>query len=254
MTPDLSIVIPAFNEEKRITTTLNRVLEYLSEKELSGSRGFLSWEIIVVDDGSSDRTVETVRNITTDSRLRIVSNPVNMGKGAAVKNGVLSSAGDVILFSDADLSTPIEEVEKMMPLLESGADIIVGSRALPESAIIVSQPWYRKAMGRIFNLVVWVIAIKGFKDTQCGFKCFKRKAALSVFNVQRISGFAFDVEILYIAGKLGLKVKDVPVRWINSPDSRVKLLQGSLSMLKDILKIRLFDRAGYYGQPARSKK
>jgi len=254
MMVELSVVIPAYNEEKRIGATLASIARYLQDKERLGAKGFLSWEIIVVDDGSKDRTVEVARDVIKDSRVIILKNTANMGKGYSVQRGVLNSNGEVILFSDADLSTPIEEIEKILPLLNSGFDIVIGSRALPDSAILVPQPWYRQIMGKVFNLLVRAFFVKGLKDTQCGFKCFKRKSALDIFNLQRLSGFAFDVEILYIAKKLGIKITDVPIRWLNSPDSRVRLLQGSLSMLIDIIKIKFYDWGGYYKKPLQKDK
>ena len=237
----ISIIIPAYNEEKRIAATLTKILNYLSAKDYL-------WEIILVDDGSSDRTVETAKEAIKDERLKVIKNPVNKGKGYSVKRGVMTSRGEIILFSDADLSTPIEELDKMILWLNEGYDIVIGSRALPESAIEIRQPWYREIMGKTFNVMVKNLGLSGFRDTQCGFKCFKREAALKAFNLQKINGFAFDVELLYIAKKFGIKIKDVPVRWINSPESKVHLIKGSLSMFMELFKIRFFDWKGYYSR------
>lgn len=235
----LSIIIPAYNEEKRIGSTLIKMLNYLSAKDYS-------WEIIVVDDGSTDRTIEKARELIKDERLKVLKNPVNAGKGYSVKQGVLASKGEVILFSDADLSTPIEELDNMLSWIERGCDIVIGSRALPESVIKLSQPWHRQTMGKIFNLIVRAFVLSELKDTQCGFKCFKRETTFKIFNLQRLNGFAFDVEILYIAKKLGLTIKEQPVKWINSPDSKVNLFKGPLSMFRELFTIKLYVIKGYY--------
>ena len=237
----LSIVIPAYNEEERIASALLKVINFLSVKKYL-------WEIIVVDDGSTDRTSEAVEKlIKNDERLAVIKNSVNRGKGYSIRTGVFASKGEVILFSDADLSTPIEELDKILPLIHVGYDIVIGSRALPNSIVEVPQSWHRQTMGKIFNILVRLFILNGFKDTQCGFKCFKREAAMRIFSLQRISGFAFDVEILLIAKRLGLKIKEAPVRWINSPESKVNLISGSLSMLFELLKIKLYDwRRCYY--------
>ena len=235
----LSIIIPAYNEEKRIPNTLLKLLNYLSTKSYQ-------WEIILVDDGSTDRTSEIAREVIKNNSLTVIKNHLNQGKGYSVKRGVLSSTGNVLLFSDADLSTPIEELDKMLLWIDKGYDIVIGSRALPESIIETRQPWYRQLMGKTFNLLVQSLVLKGFNDTQCGFKCFTRESALRVFTLQRLTGFAFDVEILYIAQKCSFKIKEQPVRWINSPESKVRLLKGPLSMILELLKIRFYDWKGYY--------
>jgi dolichyl-phosphate beta-glucosyltransferase len=226
----LSIIIPAYNEEKRIKNTLEKILDYLSTRNYT-------CEIILIDDGSTDRTSDKAREIIKGDRLVIIKNPVNMGKGYSVKNGILSSKGEILLFSDADLSTPIEELDKILLWIEKGYDIVIGSRALPESIIEMPQRWLRHTMGKIFNFLVQVFIINGFKDTQCGFKCFKREAAMRIFELQKLSGFAFDVEILLIARRFGFNIKEAPVRWMNSPKSKVHIIKGSLSMLMELFKI-----------------
>jgi len=235
----LSIIIPAYNEEKRLAGALAKMQDYLSARDYK-------WEIIVVDDGSADRTSDIAKEVIKGGNLMVIKNPTNCGKGYSVRTGVLASKGNIVLFSDADLSTPIEEFDKMLPCIEKGYDIVIGSRMLPESVIEVRQPRYREIMGKTFNILIRTLGLGRFKDTQCGFKCFRREAALKIFNLQKINGFAFDVEILYIAQKFGLKIKDVPVRWINSPDSRVGIVGGSLSMLMALLKIKFYERKGYY--------
>ena len=196
----LSIVIPAYNEEKRISTTLLKIKEYLNMQAFS-------WEIILVDDGGSDRTVEIAKNTLEGGRLTIIKNHTNCGKGYSVKSGILRSKGEIILFCDADLSTPIEELEKVLVFINSGWDIVIGSRALPDSDIQVRQRWYREIMGKAFNFIVRSFILDGFKDTQCGFKCYRREAALAVFGWQKIKRFAFYVESIYIARKMGFRIK-----------------------------------------------
>lgn len=237
----LSIIIPAYNEEKRIAPALKKMLDYLF------SKGY-QWEVILVDDGSTDRTTDVAREVIKDKRLIVIRNIINQGKGYSVKRGVLASNGEVILFLDADISTPIEELDKMLPWIDKGYDIIIGSRAVPDSLIEIPQPWYRQTMGKIFNYIVRAFILKVFKDTQCGFKCFKKEAAMKIFSLQRLAGFAFDVEILLIARRFGFKIKEIPVRWINSPESKVRLVKGSLSMLWELFNIRYYDWKGYYSK------
>lgn len=228
----LSIVIPAYNEEKRIGRTLRKISEYLMEK------GY-PHEIIVVDDGSTDGTSELVREIAQEVPcIRLLENNSNRGKGYSVRKGVLSSKGQLIIFSDADLSTPIEELDKLKVWIETGHNIAIGSRALPESEILLPQPWYRQCMGKIFNRLVRLLAATEIKDTQCGFKLFMGKVARSLFEKQTIDGFGFDAELLYIAKKSGYTVREVPVRWINSPDSRVNILRDPFLMLRDLIIMR----------------
>lgn len=228
----LSIVIPAYNEEKRIGLSLRKIIDYLELRNFSA-------EIIVVDDGSSDRTAEISREILADwSVSQVISFPENRGKGAAVKEGVLKAGGELVLFTDADLSTPIEELEKFLPLTEQGFDLVIASRALPESEIRKRQSWLREHMGKSFNLLVRLLLLNGIKDTQCGFKLFKKEAAREIFSRLQTTGFAFDVEVLLLARKLGYKIAQVAVVWINSPESRVRLFRSSIQMLWELLKIK----------------
>jgi dolichyl-phosphate beta-glucosyltransferase len=230
----LSIVIPAYNEALRIGRTLDRIDEYL--------KGYgPSYEIIVVDDGSNDDTAGVVRKAAEKHpAIVLVQNGRNRGKGHSVKQGVLSSRGRFVLMSDADLSTPIEEIGKLFKALEEGYDIAIGSRSVSGSEILKKQAWHRQLMGKTFNKIVRIIAVSGFRDTQCGFKLFTGDAARIVFDRQRIEGFAFDVETLYLAKKMGLRIREVPVVWVNSPDSRVSIFRDPLKMLRDILKIRFY--------------
>ena len=234
--PFLSIVIPAFNEGHRIGQTIDRILKYCN------LRGF-SFEIIVVDDGSSDNTpkiIEAIQKKEGKTKVKLLKNSRNQGKGFSVKKGVLTAKGKYILFTDADLSTPIEELEKFLFYLNRGYEVAIGSRALPESKTEVSQPWYRIILGKIFNKIVQIFIIRGIRDTQCGFKCFLRDVAKDIFQAQKIKRFGFDVEILYLAKVKGYKVKEVPVVWRNSPCSRYSLLVDTLRMIKELIKIYFY--------------
>jgi len=194
-----------------------------------------------VDDGSNDATATVVRKAAEKHPSIVLhQNDRNRGKGYSVKQGVLSSRGRFVLMSDADLSTPIEEMRKLFKELEEGYDIAIGSRSVSGSEILKRQAWYRQLMGKTFNKIVRAVAVPGFRDTQCGFKLFKGDAARMVFAGQKIEGFAFDVEALYLANKMGLRIKEVPVVWVNSPDSRVSIFRDSLKMLQDILTIRFY--------------
>jgi len=237
----LSVVIPAHNEAERIGPTLERVLAYLRRQQYS-------WEMVVVDDVSTDATAEVVARYQRDEgRVRLVQRTADPGKGAAVQAGMLAARGGWGLFSDADLSTPIEELEKLLDAVErEGYDIAIGSRGLPQSDLRVRQPWYREAMGRGFNLMVRMIALRRFMDTQCGFKLFRGEVVGDLFRRQTIMGFAFDVEILYLALKRGLRVKEVPVTWINSPRSKVDPVRDSLRMARDMIGIRFKNLLGLY--------
>jgi dolichyl-phosphate beta-glucosyltransferase len=228
----VSIIIPAYNEEERIRSNLESIRAYLAAKP------FVS-EIIVVDDGSRDRTAEVARAaLEGDPAHRVIRLEANQGKGYAVRTGVLASVGEVILFSDADLSTPVEELDKFLPRLEEGFDVVIGSRAIPGCDIRVRQARPRQAMGRFFNRLVRLFVMKGCLDTQCGFKVFRRKAALDLFTRLQTPGFAFDVEILLLARKLGYRVAEVPVVWCDSRPSRVRLVRSSWGMLKELWRIR----------------
>jgi dolichyl-phosphate beta-glucosyltransferase len=233
MIESISIVIPAFNEEDRILPTLRMIDDYLRDRV----RGY---EIIVVDDGSSDNTMKVVRSECGRLKsVRLLSNEANRGKGFSVRRGVMGARHDLVLVSDADLSTPIEEVSKFLPWVEKGYDVVIGSRALKESDIIRRQPWYRQTMGKTFNLLVRIVVLGGFHDTQCGFKMFRTPAGKKIFESLKTEGFAFDVEALLRAKKIGYRVKEVPVRWINSPQSKVRVLRDSARMFLDLVRIRL---------------
>ncbi|MEA3254637.1 MAG: dolichyl-phosphate beta-glucosyltransferase [Candidatus Altiarchaeota archaeon] len=236
----ISIVIPTYNEESRIDESLDKIMKYM---ENQGHR----YEIILVDDGSCDNTVDVVKIFSAGNKnMRLIQNERNRGKGYSIRKGVLDAKGGYILFSDADLSTPIEEIEKLLKYLEEGYEVTIGSRDLPDSDIRLRQPFYREFSGKIFNRIARSITLLGIRDTQCGFKCFKKDAAKTIFSRQRLDGFSFDVETLYIAKKRGYKIKEVPVVWINSNPSSVSLGRDSIQMLIDLLKIRMNECMGRY--------
>ena len=230
----ISIVIAAYNEEQRIGESLLKVRNYLDGQDLE-------YEIIVVDDGSMDNTKQVVEDYVPEiTNLKIISYPKNKGKGYALKQGVLASKGELVLASDADLSTPIEELSSLLPLISNHEyDVVIGSRALKTSTIIIKQPWWRQGMGKIFNRIVTLLVLEGFNDTQCGFKLFSGEAARSLFKGARIDRFAYDVEILAMARKKDYRILEIPIRWINSPASKVHPIFDSLQMLFDLIKIRL---------------
>jgi len=233
-TPKLSLIIPAYNEAGRIESTLRHALQYFDEQDYAA-------EIVVVDDGSTDATTGVIRAFHTayTTPVKLHSLPENRGKGAAVKVGMLDVArGDYRLFFDADASTPIEEVGKLWSLLESGADIVIGSRSLPESEIELHQAKYRESMGRVFNHILRILKLTPFIDTQCGFKVFSAAAAKDIFSRQTLDGFSFDVEVLHIAQKHGYQIAEVPVRWRNNEASKVNPITDSFRMFCDLLRIK----------------
>jgi dolichyl-phosphate beta-glucosyltransferase len=227
----LSVVVPAYNESHRILPSLHRIFTYLDTTHPDH-------EVIVVDDGSTDGTIALVRQqCGRRAKLRLVSYGHNRGKGYAVRTGALAAQGDIVLFSDADLSTPIEEVEKMLPFIERGYDLVIGSRAHAEAEIRQHQPFYREGAGKLFNALVRLVVRLPFHDTQCGFKLLRREPLLPILRRLEVDRFAFDVELIALAQAMGLKVAEVPVVWVNSPQSRVGLWYGAQAFT-DLLRIR----------------
>jgi len=235
----ISIIIAAYNEEQRIGKSLLKIKDYLNAQNLA-------YEIIVVDDGSTDSTRQVAKGYKANiANLKIVSYPTNKGKGYALRQGVFASIGEAVLLTDADLSTPIEELSHMLPLISSSEyDVVIGSRALKPETIIKKQPLWRQGMGKIFNKIVRFLVLEGFQDTQCGFKLFSGKVVRSLFKDACIDRFAYDVEILAMARKKSFKILEVPVKWINSPASKVHPIFDSLQMFLDLVKIRLRIKPG----------
>lgn len=238
--PQYSIVIPAFNEQARIGATLSRVIECVEE------RGWQA-EILVVNDGSRDRTAAIVLAAAARyPNLRLIENPGNRGKGYAVRNGILQARGSIVMFTDADLSAPMEEAERLFAAIADGADVAIGSRWLDRSRQTLQQPIYRRFFGRCFNWLTRLVMNLPLADTQCGFKAFRSQAAKAIFIRQRIERWGFDPEILYIALRLGMNVKEVAVTWGHDERSRISYLRDGLKMLEELVRVRLYSFAGHY--------
>jgi len=238
----LSVIIPAYNEEKRLPKTLQSIYEYLRQQ------GY-EYEIIVVSDGSKDKTAQVVEELKLQiTNLKLIDRKKNRGKGYTVKEGMLNAQGDYRLFMDADNSTTIDQVEKMWPWFEKGYDIVIGSRDVKGAILDPPQPFYRRLVGEFFKYVRMIICdLWHLKDTQCGFKCFKKEVVETIFPKLRIERFAFDVEILLLAKMHGFKIKEIPVLWRNDPESKVKL-KSAIKMGLDLFKIRWYQLKGYYGK------
>jgi glycosyltransferase involved in cell wall biosynthesis len=246
--PQLSIVIPAYNESARIEAALERVMSCVAE------RGWDA-EVLVVDDGSKDDTSAIVeRWMSQHPRLHLVQNPGNRGKGYSVRNGLLQAAGDIVMFTDADLSAPMEEAERLLAAIADGADVAIGSRWLDRTRQTIHQPLYRQFFGRCFNWITRSVMGLPFKDTQCGFKAFKRSAAQTIFRLQTIERWGFDPEILFIAQKLKYVVRVVPVTWGHDERSRMSYLKDGMKMLEDMARIRANSLAGRYDEAIAAMK
>lgn len=228
----LSVVIPAYNEEKRLAKTLRSVSLYLQKQNYDS-------EIIVVSDGSKDRTREVVEGLQGEiPNIFLIANENNHGKGHVVRQGIMASRGEYRVFMDADNATTIDHMEKLWPEFEKGYDVVIGSRDIKGAVLAVAQAWWRRRLGDVFNLIVQVVSgLWGIWDTQCGFKGFSKRAVEVIFPRARINRWAFDVELLVIARKHGLRLKEVPVVWVNNPDSKVKF-KGMAKMLFEIFQIR----------------
>ncbi len=244
MNPLISVVIPAFNEEARLGSTLEKILAYLDGRRLAA-------EIVLVDDGSGDATFEVARNFCDAHRLadrmHILRSEPNQGKGFSIRRGMRAVRGELALMTDADLSTPIEELEKLEQEVITGAcDIAFGSRDIAGSVVAIHQSWFRENSGKIFNRFVRLITGLPFRDTQCGFKLFKMSSCRSLFDKQKVLGFGFDVELLYVARKWGLSMKEVPVVWRHAPGSKVRFATDAPRMFLDLFRIRWNDWRGCY--------
>lgn len=230
--PHLSVVIPAYNEEKRLPRTIEQI-----ERHLESKPG--SYELILVDDGSTDGTRHVMESAAErNSKVRVEALPGNRGKGRALAAGVAIARGDEVLVTDADLSTPIEELEKLEAALESGAGVAIASRAVKGSLIEVPQPVYRVAMGKVFNLIVQIVLLPGIWDTQCGFKLFRADVAQPAFAALTTDGFGYDPEVLYLAKRRGVRIVEVPVVWRNSAPTKVMAIRSSLDMFRHVVRVR----------------
>lgn len=239
---DLSVIIPAYNEERRLPHTLESVYSYLAcRKE--------SFEILVVDDGSIDRTAQVVENFANNhAGIYLISYPANKGKGYAIRTGIFRARGENLLIDDADGSSPIAEIELLESAITYGADLAIGSRAKPDATRIVKALIYRKYMGNTFNLIVQSLLLPGIRDTQCGFKLFKREVARDLFSVSRLNGYTFDVEILFIAKLRNYKISEIAINWTNVAGSKVNVLFDSIKMLFEVFSIAIGAWTGRYDQ------
>jgi len=231
--PYLSVIIPAYNEVKRLPLTLIDIDKRLSKVKYS-------YEILVVSDGSTDGTAEAAKRLgSIIKNLRLIDNKENRGKGAVVKQGMLEAEGDYRLFTDADNSTTVDQFNKMVPYFKEGYHVVIGSRDVEGVELHPPQPWYKRLLGNIGNIIIQALLIPGVWDTQCGFKCFSKEASLKIFPLQRINGWGFDVEILSLAKALGFEIKEIPVVWINDARSKVSF-KAYLQVLMETFKIRLW--------------
>jgi dolichyl-phosphate beta-glucosyltransferase len=239
-----SFVIPAYNESERLTVSLPKVLDYIHRQRLQA-------EVIVVNDGSGDDTADVVRSfVTTNPEVRLLENPGNRGKGYSVRNGMLHAHGDVMMFTDADLSSPIYEAGKLFDAIGQGADIAIGSRWLRAELQTERQPWHRQLYGRLFNLGLRIVLGLKYRDTQCGFKAFSRAAAQTIFSRQHIERWGFDPELLFLADKFKLRTVEVPVEWAHDHRSKINPLRDGVKMGVEILGVRWNDLRGIYRHPA----
>lgn len=240
--PFISLVVPAYNEQSRLPGTLEKMRAFLARQSFN-------YEVLVVDDGSADGTAALVEEaIPGFPGLGLLREP-HRGKGHAVRQGMLAARGQYVMFCDADFSMPVEEVVRFPAAMAGGYQIAIASREV-KGARRIGEPPHRHLMGRVFNLIVRLLAVPGLQDTQCGFKCFTQEAARKIFRLQVIDGFGFDVEVLYIARKMGVGITEVPISWYYSPSSRVDPIRDTLRMVNDVLQVRANDRRGLYDAAA----
>ena len=238
MNPFLSIIIPAYNEQSRLPKTLEQVFHFL------GKQSFKS-EVIVVENGSTDKTFEAAQKFAERHKnLRVIHNE-ERGKGGAVQRGVREAGGEYVFICDADLSMPVEEISKFLPPALKDFDIAIGSREAP-GAVRYNEPYYRHLTGRVFNMLIRLMVLPNLQDTQCGFKCLRAEVARDIFPFQTLTGWAFDVELLYIAHQHGYRILEIPIDWVFNADSKVRVLRDSWRMFLDLLVIRRNARRGLY--------
>jgi dolichyl-phosphate beta-glucosyltransferase len=238
LSPFFSIIIPAYNEEKRLPNTLEQVFRFLEEQSYTS-------EVIVVENGSNDRTYETAKEFTKQHKNLHLIHDAQRGKGGAVQRGVREARGEYVLFCDADLSMPVEEINKFLPPALNDFDIAIASREAP-GAVRYNEPYYRHLTGRVFNMLIRLMVLPNLQDTQCGFKCLRAEVARDIFRFQTLTGWAFDVELLYIAHHHGYRVIEIPIDWYFNADSKVRVLRDSWRMFVDLLVIRRNARRGLY--------
>jgi len=243
----VSVVVPAYNEASCIRRNVEEIVRYLDAK-------FPRFEVIVVNDGSTDHTQKEIAEAASkDEHITALSFPTNRGKGFVVRQGALKTRGDAVLFTDADLSTPVEEIEKAVQELSNGYSVVIASRQHPQSNVRVRQSGLRELMGKSFNVLIRTLFPLPFRDTQCGFKCFTQSAAREIFSRAQIDGFSFDVEVLLIARRLGCRVKEIPVSWAHVDASKVSVTRNWLSVLQELFRIYRNDRKGLYGRQHNAK-
>ena len=244
--PRLSVVIPMYNEAARMRQSLPRLLSYLAAQPYS-------FEIIAVDDGSADNTPAVARELLADvAQSRVIETHPNRGKGHALRVGMPASRGQFVLFTDADLSTPPEELDKFWPWMEQGFDVVIGSRKMAGANVVRHQPWWRERMGKVFTWLSDVLATRGISDVTCGFKVFSRRAAHDLFRRARINDFSFDAEILFLAQRRGYPIKEVPVVWRDEEGTKVRVLRDAVRAFRGLMRIRANAAAGRYGERGRA--
>lgn len=240
-TPLLTIIIPAYNEEERLPTTLPKVLAFAERQEYPT-------EVLLVDNASTDGTADILKAAAESHSIVSSHYQPIQGKGAAVRMGMMNGKGEYLFIYDADMAMPVEEISRFLPPHLSDYHVAIASREVP-GAIRHNEPWHRHLMGRVFNMIVRALTVPGIQDTQCGFKCFRRQAAHNIFATQVIDGWAFDVEVLFIALKLGYRIKEVPINWYYGKGSRISPIRDSVNMVLEVLRIRRNGRTGVYDRP-----